>query len=190
MSPADVKRQQVDETERARLIACDTLLHVAPTGRELAFSHGLSPSDLGLDLLRLLLRMLDASEINADNMPVVEESSAGKGRDCSRPSPGRFDVAEHLGWGGIGFVVRARDQLLGREFALKMPLPERVLSSGDVRRFLREAQSAARLDHPNIVRVYDAGEIAHLGYASHRRLAALDNHTGAVRSVAFGPDGR
>ena len=77
---------------------------------------------------------------------------------------GRFEMLEEIGAGGFGFVVRARDRLLGREVALKMPLPDRVLAPGDVRRFLREAQAAARLDHPNIVRVYDAGEIGPLGY--------------------------
>ena len=54
--------------------------------------------------------------------------------------------------------------VLGREVALKMPLPERVLAPEDVRRFLLKARAAARLDHPNIVRVFDAGEIGPLGY--------------------------
>jgi serine/threonine protein kinase len=76
----------------------------------------------------------------------------------------RFEVVEDLGAGGFGFVVRARDRLLGREVALKMPLPERMLGSDMVARSLREARAAARLDHPNIVRVHDAGELGPLGY--------------------------
>ncbi len=45
-----------------------------------------------------------------------------------------------------------------------MPLPERLMGAGDLARSLREARAAARLDHPNIVRVHDAGELGPLGY--------------------------
>ena len=86
------------------------------------------------------------------------------GRDDERPLLGRFEVIGHLGSGGFGIVVRARDLLLGREVALKVPLPERMMSAADSSRFLKEARSAGRLDHPNIVRVYDAGELGPLGY--------------------------
>ena len=73
-------------------------------------------------------------------------------------------MIDEIGSGGFGFVIRAWDLRLGREVALKMPLPERVLGPGDVRRFLKEARAAARLDHPHIVRVYDAAELGPFGY--------------------------
>ena len=120
--------------------------------------------DRGRDRLRLLLKLLEASEIDTDNEPLVDRASEVKGHDDGRPLLGRFEVIDHLGSGGFGFVIRAHDRLLGRQVALKMPLPERVLSPGDVGRFLREARSAARLDHPNIVRVYEVGELGPLGY--------------------------
>ena len=113
--------------------------------------------------MRLLLKLLEVSEVN-DDQSIADAAPDGKGCAHGRPLLGRFDVIDHLGSGGFGFVVRARDRLLGRDVALKMPLPERILSTADVHRFLREAQSAARLDHPNIVRVFDAGELGPLGY--------------------------
>src|SRR5918999_332713 len=71
---------------------------------------------------------------------------------------GRYEVIEHVGAGGMADVYRARDELLGREVALKV-LSERF--AGDrsfVERFRREAQSAANLNHPNIVSLYDYGD--------------------------------
>jgi serine/threonine protein kinase len=71
-------------------------------------------------------------------------------------SLGRFYLRERLGDGGFGQVYLAFDPRLDRNVALKVlkqPNPsERVME-----RFFREARAAARLDHPNIVRVYDAG---------------------------------
>jgi WD40 repeat protein len=166
MSPDNLAPDRVDANEQERLIACDALLQVGSTAPESALTAISSPQDRGHDRLRLLLKLLEASEIDANIERFGEEVAAewSDPRDRGRPLLGRFEVLEHLGSGGFGFVVRARDRLLGREVALKMPLPERVLSSGDVDRFLREARSAARLDHPNIVRVYDAGELGPLGY--------------------------
>ncbi|CAN5710756.1 Stk1 family PASTA domain-containing Ser/Thr kinase [soil metagenome] len=70
----------------------------------------------------------------------------------------RYRVVGLLGTGGMARVYRARDELLGREVALKV-LSERL--SGDrsfVERFRREAQNAAGLNHPNIVALYDYGD--------------------------------
>jgi len=68
-----------------------------------------------------------------------------------------YELNEFVGGGGMGAVFRASDTRLGRTVAVK------VLSrdQGDeetIRRFRNEAQSAARLDHPNIARVYYVGE--------------------------------
>ncbi|WP_404364107.1 protein kinase [Corallococcus coralloides] len=74
------------------------------------------------------------------------------------PSPGRerYVLLSLLGRGGMGEVHRARDLRLGREVALKFlrgASPERSL------RLLQEARAQARLDHPNICRVHEAGEL-------------------------------
>jgi WD40 repeat protein len=166
MNPDDPEGRPVEEHEQARLIACDALLRAAFTGQEAAAWSGPSAPERGHDRLRLLLKMLEESAGDANGESVAERfaEGAGVGHDGGRPILGRFEVLEHVGSGGFGFVVRARDRMLCREVALKMPLPERVLESGGVDRFLREARSAARLDHPNIVRVHDAGELGPLGY--------------------------
>ena len=68
---------------------------------------------------------------------------------------GRYEVERQLGEGGMGVLYLARDPLLDRHVALKLL---RVDSVDLRRRFVREAQSAARLQHPNIVTVYDVGD--------------------------------
>ena len=73
-------------------------------------------------------------------------------------SIGRFRIVAALGEGGMGTVWRAEDTLLDRSVALKL-LTSRLTESDDARaRFLREARSAGRLDHPGIGTIYEAGE--------------------------------
>jgi serine/threonine-protein kinase len=70
---------------------------------------------------------------------------------------GRYEVIERVGVGGMAEVYRARDELLGREVAVKV-LNERLSTDKSfVDRFRREAQAAANLSHPNIVSLYDYG---------------------------------
>ncbi|MBI2931507.1 MAG: protein kinase [Planctomycetes bacterium] len=77
---------------------------------------------------------------------------------------GRYHIEEILGEGGMGVVYRARDASLGRHVALK------VLKAGEdadrrlIERFHREAQNAARLHHPNIATVYEAGSAGDILY--------------------------
>jgi WD40 repeat protein/predicted Ser/Thr protein kinase len=73
---------------------------------------------------------------------------------------GDFEVLEEIGRGGMGIVYRARQKSVGRMVAVKILHPGRMLSAGEVERFRQEAEIVARLEHPNIVPVYDAGEDA------------------------------
>lgn len=67
-------------------------------------------------------------------------------------------VLERLGQGGMGRVYRAHHQGLGRMVAVKVLNGDLVANATFVERFLREARSAAQLDHPNVVRILNAGE--------------------------------
>jgi serine/threonine protein kinase len=69
-----------------------------------------------------------------------------------------YDILEELGRGGMGVVFKARQVHLDRVVAVKMMLPRAVVGAEELSRFRVEAQAAARLDHPNIVRVFDFGE--------------------------------
>jgi Tol biopolymer transport system component/predicted Ser/Thr protein kinase len=73
---------------------------------------------------------------------------------------GAYQVIEVLGIGGMGEVYLARDERLNRKLALKL-LPRHFTRVTDrVRRFEREARAASALNHPNIITIYDIGEIA------------------------------
>jgi serine/threonine-protein kinase len=69
---------------------------------------------------------------------------------------GRYAIQHLLARGGMGEVYRARDELLGRDVAIKV---NRAQDDPDLtERFRREAHLAARFDHPNIVRIFDLGQ--------------------------------
>ncbi len=79
---------------------------------------------------------------------------------------GRYEILEELGQGAMGRVYRARDPLIDRPVAIKtVPIEQLQQEGRDAEaRFLREAQSAGRLSHPNIVTIYDVGEADGFAY--------------------------
>ena len=70
----------------------------------------------------------------------------------------RYRLDAELGTGGMGTVYRAHDTLLDRDVAVKI-LNDAGLGTAGRARLLREAQAVAKLNHPNIVAVHDAGEV-------------------------------
>jgi serine/threonine protein kinase len=70
---------------------------------------------------------------------------------------GAYEVLEELGSGGMGKVYRAKNVTLERIVALKTLAPQFSADEGFVHRFLKEARAAARLNHSNIVQIYDFG---------------------------------
>ena len=79
---------------------------------------------------------------------------------------GRYEILDEIGQGAMGTVYRARDPLIERTVAIKTVSIAQLRQEGaDAEsRFLREAQSAGRLSHPNIVTIYDVGEADGLAY--------------------------
>src|SRR4051794_5059610 len=71
---------------------------------------------------------------------------------------GRYEIGPVLGYGGMAEVLRGRDVRLGRDIAVKILRPDLARDPAFQARFRREAQSAASLNHPAIVAVYDTGE--------------------------------
>ncbi|MFA6559845.1 MAG: serine/threonine-protein kinase, partial [Candidatus Obscuribacterales bacterium] len=70
---------------------------------------------------------------------------------------GTYKIIDFLGQGGMGYVYRVEHQLLAKELALKVLRADQI-SEIIWRRFQTEAQAIARLDHPNIVKIYDMNQ--------------------------------
>ena len=72
---------------------------------------------------------------------------------------GRFRIERHIGSGGMGDVYAARDTELGRRVALKLIRPDLIRSHEALQRFRVEARAMARFSHPNIISVFEIGDL-------------------------------
>ncbi len=123
-----------------------------------------SHPDLAKDLKRLWGAVLvaDVAAVASDQLPAVDQDEAisRRWRKLELPATiGDYQLLAEIGRGGMGVVFRARQISLDREVAVKMILRGRLASDIDLSRFLAEASSTARLQHPNIVPVYEVGDI-------------------------------
>jgi hypothetical protein len=118
------------------------------------------PEEMRLDLERDLACVKLLRQAFAD--------TDASGTDCKSVLPwsslGRFEIRRELGRGSFGIVYLAHDPGLGREVALKIPRADSLADPDLRQRFQREARAAAGLDHPNLVPVYEAGEVGPVCY--------------------------
>jgi len=146
-----------------------------------------------MDLYERVLAFDVAHEDAAERLETVRQRLRIEGeREASAASAGRrrtderYRIAGELGRGGMGIVYKAVDTVLDREVAYKV-LPDALKQNAKaLENFLREAKSAAQLNHPNIVTVYDAGEQAGqyyiaMEYVDGTTLKEIVKRKGAIR---------
>ena len=110
----------------------------------LAFEYGYA------DVAQRLEKTRTLAQAKGGQSASTPLSSSGK--------QGRYEISGTLGRGGMGIVYKAQDTVLDRTVAFKV-LPDTLKENPQaLKNFLREAKSAAALNHPNIVTVFDAGE--------------------------------
>jgi serine/threonine protein kinase/Leucine-rich repeat (LRR) protein len=101
----------------------------------------------------------------------LDQLFAGRGHELVL---GGYVLLERLGEGGMGQVFKARHHKLGQVVALKLIRPERLADPAALRRFRREIQAAAQLEHRHIVRAHDAEEVAGTAFLVLEYVAGID----------------
>jgi predicted Ser/Thr protein kinase len=99
-----------------------------------------------------------------------------------------YRVLEQLGRGGMGVVYRAEQVVLGREVALKVIAPELASDSAFRERFKREYRTAASIDHPHVVTLYEAGEADGLLFIAMRLVRGQDLRQLVRRAGGLDPE--
>lgn len=142
----------------------DTVGDSGPGAELPTVADDLLPADFtaAIDTM-LLLRQVAAAERGADHDPLVLPRQIG-----------RYEILREAGRGAFAYVLEARDELLHRRVALKVARPEALVSTAFRRRFIREAELAARLMHPHIVAIHEVGEQAGLVYIANEYCAGGD----------------
>ena len=129
-------------------------------------------------------------------MAAKTQSDSGAATAVSSRSPSRvasadprevfeqteYELGDEIGRGGMGLVYRAVHRKLKRPVAVKLLTDRRIEDAQAVARFLREMEIVGQLDHPNLVRAHDAGEIEGVHFLAMELVEGVDLHH-LVRAV-------
>src|SRR5215210_1535189 len=116
--------------------------------------------------------------------PVASTSDTELRAHVERALSAHYELDREIGRGGMGIVYRAKDRRLKRTVAVKLLPPELAFRSEIRTRFLREAETAAQLSHPNIVPIYSVDERDGLVYFV---MAMIEGDNLAKRMHDVGP---
>ncbi len=144
-------------------------------------------SDQSLTLERIDLRSwLNRSSRRACAGETIGFSAAASGAAGSFPDVPEYDILAELGHGGMGVVYKARQHRLSRLVALKMIRAGSLAKPEDLGRFRVEAQAIAKLRHPNIIQIYDIGEVGGLPFVALELLegGSLDDRLASTPQAA------
>lgn len=189
LPPLDATADFAEERDRRILEILDDMLAAVRAGREIDVDAMTASTPELADEVRQLW----AAAVLAENLVLPGQTSSSNGA-AGVPLPankialpprqfGDYELLEEIGRGGMGVVYKARQISLGRIVAIKMILRGELASASEIARFRAEARSAARLDHPNIVPVYEVGEVDGQPYFSMK----LVEGTTLSRRIAEGP---
>ncbi len=131
---------------------------------------------------RLLVR--ERGKTSSDEETVMPDGNNAAGTlildqaGIEKPMLGRYEIEKQLGKGAMGIVYLGKDPRIGRVVAIKTMALAREFDDGEIEqakaRFFRQAETAGRLNHPNIVTIYDAGEDHDLAYIAMEFLQGHD----------------
>lgn len=122
--------------------------------------------------------MGDAALMGGATQSLLSGSLMNDDGTIEKPMLGRYQVEKELGQGAMGVVYLGRDPRINRDVAIKTMALSSEFADDELvevkQRFFREAESAGRLSHPNIVAIYDAGEESDLAYIAMELLSGRD----------------
>ncbi|MGD9562071.1 MAG: protein kinase [Pyrinomonadaceae bacterium] len=143
-------------------------------------------------LRREVEKLFEAYKTDYLEHPAVENFAAeiGKGSLSGGQEIGHYSIIKKIGAGGMGEVFLAKDTKLDRQAAIKI-LPATFAGDAErMRRFVREARSASALNHPNIITIYEIGEVSGMHFIATEyiegktlRSHLADNNAGFKTSI-------